>query len=119
MPREVVRHHFELPAEFSRHRSSVVAEPLVERSLEPLTAVSVREQPVYPGAEVPSQRPTVPASGLMSSASHVAGAWGGIIPDAVSHRYEVVWQAFEGRRRPRAIKRVAARLALWRAGGAG
>jgi hypothetical protein len=28
--------------------------------------------------------------------------------------YEVVWQAFEGRRRPRAMKRAAASLALWR-----
>jgi Phosphotransferase enzyme family len=28
--------------------------------------------------------------------------------------YEVVWQAFEGRRRPQAMKRAAARLALWR-----
>ena len=28
--------------------------------------------------------------------------------------YEVVWQAFEGRRRPQAMKRAVARLALWR-----
>jgi hypothetical protein len=28
--------------------------------------------------------------------------------------YEVVWHAFEGRRRPRAMERAAARLALWR-----
>ena len=28
--------------------------------------------------------------------------------------YEVVWHAFEGRRRPQAMKRAAARLALWR-----
>jgi hypothetical protein len=33
--------------------------------------------------------------------------------------YEVVWQAFEGRRRPRAMKRAAASLALWREGRAG
>jgi Phosphotransferase enzyme family len=33
--------------------------------------------------------------------------------------YEVVWQAFEGRRRPRAMKRAAASLALWREGCAG
>jgi hypothetical protein len=33
--------------------------------------------------------------------------------------YGVVWQAFEGRRRPRAMKRAAASLALWRAGRAG
>jgi hypothetical protein len=33
--------------------------------------------------------------------------------------YEVVWQAFEGRRRPRAMKRAAARLALWRDARAG
>jgi hypothetical protein len=30
--------------------------------------------------------------------------------------YDVVWQAFEGRRRPRAMKRAAASLALWREG---
>jgi hypothetical protein len=30
--------------------------------------------------------------------------------------YEVVWHAYEGRRRPRAMKRAAARLALWRDG---
>jgi hypothetical protein len=33
--------------------------------------------------------------------------------------YDVVWQAFEGRRRPRAMKRAAASLALWREGRAG
>jgi Phosphotransferase enzyme family len=33
--------------------------------------------------------------------------------------YEVVWQAFEGRRRPRALKRAAASLALWREWRAG
>jgi hypothetical protein len=33
--------------------------------------------------------------------------------------YEVVWQAFEGRRRPRAMKRAAASLALWREASAG
>jgi Phosphotransferase enzyme family len=33
--------------------------------------------------------------------------------------YEVVWHAFEGRRRPRAMKRAAASLALWREGRAG
>jgi Ser/Thr protein kinase RdoA (MazF antagonist) len=33
--------------------------------------------------------------------------------------YEVVWQAFEGRRQPRAMKRAAASLALWREGRAG
>jgi hypothetical protein len=33
--------------------------------------------------------------------------------------YEVVWQAFEGRRRPRAMKRAAASLALWREARAG
>jgi hypothetical protein len=33
--------------------------------------------------------------------------------------YEVVWQAFEGRRRPRAMQRAAARLALWREGRPG
>ena len=33
--------------------------------------------------------------------------------------YEVVWQAFEGRRRPRAMKRAAASLALLRDGRAG
>jgi hypothetical protein len=32
--------------------------------------------------------------------------------------YDVVWQAFEGRRRPQAMKRAAARLALWREGRA-
>jgi hypothetical protein len=32
--------------------------------------------------------------------------------------YEVVWQAFEGRRRPRAMKRAAATLARWRNGRA-
>ena len=32
--------------------------------------------------------------------------------------YEVVWHASEGRRRPRAMQRAAARLALWRAGRA-
>jgi phosphotransferase family enzyme len=30
--------------------------------------------------------------------------------------YEVVWQAYEGRRRPRAMERAAASLALWREG---
>jgi hypothetical protein len=38
-----------------RHGACVVAEPLVEGSLEPLTAVGVREQTVEPCAEVPSQ----------------------------------------------------------------
>jgi phosphotransferase family enzyme len=33
--------------------------------------------------------------------------------------YEVVWQAFESRRRPQAMKRAAASLALWREGRAG
>jgi hypothetical protein len=33
--------------------------------------------------------------------------------------YDVVWQAFEARRRPRAMKRVAASLAHWRAQRAG
>ena len=33
--------------------------------------------------------------------------------------YEVVWEAYEGRRRPQAMKRAAARLALWREGRAG
>ena len=33
--------------------------------------------------------------------------------------YEVVWHAFEGRRRPPALKRAAASLALWRDGLAG
>jgi hypothetical protein len=33
--------------------------------------------------------------------------------------YEVVWQAFEARRRPRAMKRAAASLALWRERRAG
>jgi thiamine kinase-like enzyme len=33
--------------------------------------------------------------------------------------YDVLWQAFEGRRRPRAMKRAAAGLALWREGRAG
>jgi hypothetical protein len=33
--------------------------------------------------------------------------------------YEVVWHAYEGRRRPRAMKRAAARLARWRDGCAG
>jgi hypothetical protein len=33
--------------------------------------------------------------------------------------YEVVWHAYEGRRRPRAMKRAAASLALWREGRAG
>jgi hypothetical protein len=33
--------------------------------------------------------------------------------------YEVVWQAFEGRRRPSAMKRAAASLALWHEGRAG
>jgi hypothetical protein len=28
--------------------------------------------------------------------------------------YDVVWQAFEARRRPQAMKRAAASLALWR-----
>ena len=28
--------------------------------------------------------------------------------------YDIVWQAFEARRRPRAMKRAAASLALWR-----
>jgi len=32
--------------------------------------------------------------------------------------YEVVWQALEGRRRPQAMTRAAARLALWREGRA-
>ncbi len=32
--------------------------------------------------------------------------------------YEVVWQAYEGRRRPRAMKRAAATLARWREGRA-
>jgi Phosphotransferase enzyme family len=30
--------------------------------------------------------------------------------------YDIVWQAYEARRRPQAMQRVAARLALWRAG---
>ena len=30
--------------------------------------------------------------------------------------YDVVWQAYEGRRRPRAMKRAAASLARWREG---
>ena len=33
--------------------------------------------------------------------------------------YDVVWQAFEARRRPQAFKRAAATLALWRERGAG
>ena len=33
--------------------------------------------------------------------------------------YEVVWHALEGRRRPGAMQRAAASLALWRAGRAG
>ena len=33
--------------------------------------------------------------------------------------YDVVWQAFEGRRRPQAMKRAAASLARWREGHAG
>jgi hypothetical protein len=33
--------------------------------------------------------------------------------------YEVVWHAFEGRRRPRAMERAAASLARWREGRAG
>jgi hypothetical protein len=33
--------------------------------------------------------------------------------------YEVVWQAYEGRRRPQAMKRAAAGLARWREGRAG
>jgi hypothetical protein len=33
--------------------------------------------------------------------------------------YDVVWQAYEGRRRPAAMKRAAASLALWREGRAG
>jgi len=33
--------------------------------------------------------------------------------------YDVVWQAFEGRRRPQAMERAAASLALWREGRAG
>jgi hypothetical protein len=33
--------------------------------------------------------------------------------------YDVVWQAYEGRRRPRATKRAAASLALWREGRVG
>jgi hypothetical protein len=33
--------------------------------------------------------------------------------------YDVVWQAYEGRRRPRAMKRAAASLALWREGRPG
>ena len=33
--------------------------------------------------------------------------------------YDVVWQAFEARRRPRAMKRAAASLALWREERAG
>jgi Ser/Thr protein kinase RdoA (MazF antagonist) len=33
--------------------------------------------------------------------------------------YDVVWQAFEARRRPRAMKRAAASLALWRERRAG
>ena len=33
--------------------------------------------------------------------------------------YDVVWQAFEARRRPRAMRRAAASLALWRERRAG
>ena len=33
--------------------------------------------------------------------------------------YDVVWQAFEARRRPQAMKRAAASLALWRERRAG
>jgi hypothetical protein len=32
--------------------------------------------------------------------------------------YEIIWQAFEGRRRPAATERAAARVALWREAGA-
>jgi hypothetical protein len=42
----------------------------------------------------------------------------GLEPFLQAHAlYDVVWQAFEARRRPQAIERAAANLALWRAGG--
>ena len=63
MPREVVRDRLDLTTPVVRHRASVVAEPVVERSLEPLTAVSVGKQTVDPGAEVADKRPDGPGFG--------------------------------------------------------
>jgi hypothetical protein len=89
VPREVVRDRLDLTTQVARHRASVVAETLVERSLEPLTAVRVREQPVDPGAEVAGQRPDGPASRLMSAASHgrpMPVAQNGTPPDLTATR---------------------------------
>jgi hypothetical protein len=55
VPREGVRDRLDLPAEPAGHRASVVTEPLVERSLEPLGAVGIRKQPIDSGAEVGCQ----------------------------------------------------------------
>src|SRR5215207_1281651 len=46
-----MRDAFDLLAEVAAHHASVVAEPLAEGSLELLTAVGIREQPVDPGAQ--------------------------------------------------------------------
>jgi hypothetical protein len=44
----------------------------------------------------------------------------GLEPFLEAHAlYDIVWQAFEARRRPQAMKRAAAGLALWREGRAG
>jgi hypothetical protein len=55
-----VRDRLDLTAELAGHRASVVAEALVERSLEPLSAVGVRKQPIDPGAERGCQCPSGP-----------------------------------------------------------
>jgi hypothetical protein len=65
-----VRDRLDLTTQVARHRASVVAETLVERSLEPLTAVSVRNNRSIQARRSQASAPTVPASGLMSSASH-------------------------------------------------
>jgi hypothetical protein len=61
-----VRDRLDLTAEVAGHRASVVAEPLVERSLEPLTAGSVRDKRSIQPQSSQTSAPTVPASGLMS-----------------------------------------------------
>jgi hypothetical protein len=63
VPREVVRGDLDLTAQRVGHRASVIAEALDERSLEPLPAVGVREQPTEPNAELGDQAPGGPGVG--------------------------------------------------------
>jgi hypothetical protein len=52
-----VRDRLELPAHLLGHRPRVIAEALLERSLQPSTAIGVRKQPIDPRAQIDDQRP--------------------------------------------------------------